>query len=161
MIEGFLFVLTLLTTLSCGLVAGFFFAFSATVMKSLARLPAAQGVAAMQSINVVVINPLVMGALFGTALACAVLVVAAFIEWGEPYAVYLLVGGAVYLVGVVLLTGAYHVPRNDALAKLDPNRPGVASSWSRYVREWTAANHVRTVAPLAAAALLTVALRVT
>jgi uncharacterized membrane protein len=159
-IDGWLFVLTLVTAVACGLVAGFFFAFSATVMKSLARLPAAQGIAAMQSINVVVINPLVMGALFGTALASVVLVVAAFLEWGEPYAVYLLVGGAVYLVGVVVLTGAYHVPRNDTLAKLDPNSPGATSDWSRYVREWTAANHVRTLAPLAAAVLLTIALRV-
>jgi uncharacterized membrane protein len=157
MIEGFLFVLTLVAAIACGLVAGFFFAFSASVMKSLARLPANQGMAAMQSINVVVINPLIMGALFGTALACAVLVVAAFVEWGEPYAVYLLVGGLLYLVGAILLTIVYHVPRNDALATLEP---GAASHWDRYARTWTAWNHARTVLPLAAAAMLTIALRV-
>ena len=159
MIEGFLFVLTLVTALACGLVAGFFFAFSTTVMKALGRLPAAQGVAAMQSINVVVINPLVMVALFGTALACGVLVVAAFVEWGEPYAVYLLVGGLAYLAGVVLLTGGYHVPRNNALATLDPNDRDAESQWNRYVRTWTAGNHVRTIAPLASATLFTIALR--
>jgi uncharacterized membrane protein len=141
-------------------VAGFFFAFSASVMRSLARLPAPQGVAAMQSINVAVINPLVMTALFGTALACAVLVVAAVVEWGEAYALYLLVGGVVYLVGVVLLTIVYHVPRNDALAAIDPDSPGAAGDWSRYVGGWTAWNHVRTIAPLAAATLFTIALRV-
>jgi uncharacterized membrane protein len=141
-------------------VAGFFFAYSASVMQALARLPAAQGIAAMQSINVVVINPVFMGALFGTALACVVLVVAAFLEWGEAYAVYLLIGGAVYLVGVILLTMAYHVPRNNALAAADPNSPDAERLWSRYLKEWTAANHVRTVAPLAAATLLTIALRI-
>jgi uncharacterized membrane protein len=160
MIEGFLFVLTLVTAIACGLVAGFFFAFSACVMKSLSRLPAAHGLSAMQSINVVVINPLVMSALFGTALACAVLVVAAIVEWGEPYAVYLLVGGLVYLVGAILVTIVYHVPRNDALATLDPNDPGAASHWNRYARTWTAWNHARTVSPVAAATLLTIALRV-
>ena len=160
MIDGFLFVLTLVTALACGLVAGFFFAFSTTVMKALGRLPAAQGVAAMQSINVVVINPLVMVALFGTALACGVLVVAAFVEWGEPYAVYLLAGGLAYLAGVVLLTGGYHVPRNNALATLDPNDRDAESQWNRYVRTWTAGNHVRTIAPLASATLFTIALRV-
>ena len=160
MIDGFLFVLTLVTALACGLVAGFFFAFSTTVMKALARLLAAQGVAAMQSINVVVINPLVMVALFGTALACGVLVVAAFVEWGEPYAVYLLVGGLAYLAGVILLTGGYHVPRNNALATLDPNDRDAESQWNRFVRTWTAWNHVRTVSPLASAAILTIALRV-
>jgi uncharacterized membrane protein len=160
MIDGWLFILTLVTALGCGLVAGFFFAYSVSVMQALARLPAAQGIAAMQSINVVVINPVFMGALFGTALACVVLVVAAFLEWGEAYAVYLLVGGVVYLVGVILLTMAYHVPRNNALAAADPNSPDAERLWSRYLKEWTAANHVRTVAPLAAATLLTIALRI-
>jgi uncharacterized membrane protein len=160
MIDGFLFVLTLVTAIASALVAGFFFAFSTLVMKALARLPGAQGMAAMQSINVVVINPLVMTALFGTALACIVLVIAAFVEWGEAYAVSLLLGGMLYLAGVVVVTIAYHVPRNDALAAADPAEPTAASHWARYARTWTAWNHVRTVAPLVSAALFTVALRV-
>ena len=160
MINGFLFVLTLVTAVACGLVAGFFFAFSTTVMKALTRLPAPQGLAAMQTINVVVINPLVMLALFGTGVACAVLVVAAVVEWGEAYAVYLLVGGLLYIAGVVVLTMAYHVPRNDALAAIDPGDAGAADHWNRYARAWTAWNHVRTAAPLASATLLTIALRV-
>jgi uncharacterized membrane protein len=41
------------------------------------------------------------------------------------------------------------VPRNDALAAVAP--------WSRYLDEWTMWNHVRTVAALAAAAALTMA----
>ena len=39
------------SALGCGLIAGVFFAFSAFVMKALALLPPAQGIAAMQSIN--------------------------------------------------------------------------------------------------------------
>jgi hypothetical protein len=42
---------TLGTALGCGLLAGVFFAFSAFVMPALRRLPASQGIAAMQSIN--------------------------------------------------------------------------------------------------------------
>ena len=49
---------------------GVFFAFSAFVMQALARLPPAQGIAAMQSINVAAVTPPFMVALFGTALAC-------------------------------------------------------------------------------------------
>jgi uncharacterized membrane protein len=89
-----------------------------------------------------------------------VLAIAAFVEWGEPYAVYLLLGSLVYLAGVVLLTFVYHVPRNDAMAALDPEDATAASHWTRYARTWTAWNHVRTVAPLASAALFTIALRV-
>jgi uncharacterized membrane protein len=147
MIEGFLFVLTLVTALGCGLIAGVFFAFSTFVMRALARLPAAQGIQAMNSINVTVINPWFMSAFLGTALASVVLVIASFVEWGKPYAVYLLVGGLLYLAGVILLTGGYHVPRNDALVRLDPNAPDAESQWNRYVRTWTAGNHARPSRP--------------
>jgi uncharacterized membrane protein len=41
---------------------------------------------------------------------------------------------------------------------LAPDGPGSADRWSGYVARWTAWNHVPTVACLAAAALLTVAL---
>ena len=43
--------------LGSALIAGIFFAFSSFVMKALARVPSAEGIAAMQSINVVVLNP--------------------------------------------------------------------------------------------------------
>jgi len=43
-------VLTLVAALGCGLVAGIFFVFPTFIMKALARIPAAQGIAAMQSI---------------------------------------------------------------------------------------------------------------
>ena len=50
------------------LISGVFFAFSAFVMKALARLPAQSGADAMRSINVIVINPLFLGVFVGTAL---------------------------------------------------------------------------------------------
>ena len=54
--------------LGSALVGGVFFAFSSFVMKALSRLPAAEGIAAMQSINVVVLNPSFLGAFMGTAI---------------------------------------------------------------------------------------------
>ena len=66
MIDGFARVLTLIWAVGAGLVASIFFAFSTFVMKALNRLPPAQGIAAMQFINVTVINPLFMTAFFGT-----------------------------------------------------------------------------------------------
>ena len=65
-----------------------------------------------------------------------------------------------YLAGVLVLTVAYHVPRNDALAAVDPEDTAAASHWTRYARAWTAWNHARTLAPLVSATLFTVALRV-
>jgi uncharacterized membrane protein len=55
-IDGLVFVLAFVSALGSSLVAGIFFAFSNFVMKALARVPPAQGIAAMQSINVVVLN---------------------------------------------------------------------------------------------------------
>jgi uncharacterized membrane protein len=55
--DGFLFALTLITAVGCGLNAGVFFAFSAFVMPALKRLPPAHGIAAMQSINRLAVTP--------------------------------------------------------------------------------------------------------
>ena len=156
--DELLFTLTLITALGCGLVAGIFYAFSTSVMKALARLPAAQGIAAMQSINITVINPLFMGAFFGTAAACVLVVVLSLLRWNGPEAVYLLTGGLVYLFGAILVTMAFNVPRNNALAAADPQSADGARLWAGYVTSWTAWNHVRTAAALAAVVLLTFAL---
>ena len=160
MMDGFLLVLTLLAALGCGVVAGVFFAFSAFVMKALGRLPVEQGVAAMQAINVAAVTPVFMAALFGTAVACVALTVSALFAWDERFAPYLLVGSALYLVGTILLTITYHVPRNEVLARVEPRGSGAESHWRRYLLGWTAWNHVRAAASLAAAAALTIALHV-
>lgn len=65
MIDDLIFVLTFASALGCGLIAGVFFAFSAFVMKALARLPPVQGIAAMQAINVAVLNRWFFAAFFG------------------------------------------------------------------------------------------------
>jgi len=159
MIDGFPRVLTLISAVGAGLVAGIFFAFSTFVMKALDRLPPAQGIAAMQSINVTVINPLFMTAFFGTAAACAILTIFSLLSWHRPGGVFLLVGGLLYLFGTILVTILFNVPRNEALAAVDPASSEGVRLWAGYVTGWTAWNHVRTAAALAAAASLTIALR--
>jgi uncharacterized membrane protein len=114
----------------------------------------------MQSINVMAVTPAFMMACFGTAVACAALVAWTLLDWHDSFGPYLLAASALYLVGTIGLTMAYNVPRNDALAKVDPHSADAASYWARYVREWTAANHVRVAAGVAAAALLAAALHV-
>ncbi len=158
MIDRVLFPLTLVSALGCGLAAGVFFAFSVFVMHALNRLPPAQGIAAMQAINVAAITPLFMLALFGTAATCVVLAVSSLLRWHEPAAVYLLVGSVLYLVGAILVTIAFNVPRNDALAAVAPDSADGARLWTGYVAGWTAWNHVRTVAALAATASFIIAL---
>ena len=156
--DNFLFALTLLAALGCGLIAGVFFAFSSFVMKSLARLPAGAGIAAMQSINIVVLRSWFMAVFLGTAAVCVLATIYSLFRLQEPGVVYLLVGSALYLVGSFLVTIIFNVPRNEALAKLVPTDSSSASSWSGYIANWTAWNHVRTVAAFAAAVSFSVAL---
>jgi len=156
--DQFLFAFTLLAALGCGLIAGVFFAFSSFVMKALARLPAGVGIAAMQSINIVVLRSWFMAAFLGTAAACVLASIYSLFRLQEPGVVFLLVGSALYLVGSFLVTIVFNVPRNEALAKLVPADPNGASLWSGYVASWTAWNHVRTIAALAAAASFSIAL---
>jgi uncharacterized membrane protein len=155
---GITFALTLLAALGSGLVGGVFFGFSGFVMKALARLRPAQGIAAMQSINMVAVTPPLMIALFGTALACVALVVSSLPKWREPVAMLRLAGGGLYLVGTVLMTIVRNVPMNNTLASVDPESTEGATQWARYVPGWTAWNTVRTVAAIAAAAMLSLAL---
>ncbi len=146
------------TALGAGLVAGTFFAFSTFVMAGLVRLPAAQGIAAMQSINVTVINRLFLGVLLGTTAACVVLAIAALAGWNEPGAGLRLAGSLFYLAGCFAVTMTCNVPRNNALAALSPDSSEAALLWPRFVAEWMFWNHVRTGGALMAAALLILAL---
>jgi uncharacterized membrane protein len=151
-----LYVLTLLAALGSGLMAGVFFAFSAFVMRALGRVSPACGMAAMQSINVAVLNPVFLGAFMGTALLSAVLLVVSVATHASRG---LLAGALLYLAGTFVVTILFNVPRNEALAKLDASSPGAAQSWNSYVKTWTGWNHVRTASALAAAAAFTVSLR--
>ena len=148
----------ILCALGCGLIAGVFFAFSTIVMKALGRLPPAQGVGAMQTINIVVINPWFMTAFFGTALLCIVELIAAFRAWQEPASPYLLAGSVLYLAGTILVTIVFNVPRNNALAAVSPPAAEAAALWNDYLSKWTFWNHVRTIAALAASTLFIIAL---
>jgi uncharacterized membrane protein len=100
-----------------------------------------------------------MGGVFFAA-ACVALTIAALIWLDEPYAGYLLAGSAIYLLGTIALTIGYHVPRNEALAKVEPDSVDAAGHWSGYVADWTRWNHVRGAAALAAAGVFTAALAV-
>lgn len=157
MSDNALATLTILTALGCGLVGGVFFAFSAFVMQALGRLPATQGIAAMRAINVAAPAPLFMTALFGTALGCIVVVVASVSMREGLESILPLAGGMIYLVGTVVVTIAFNVPRNDALAQVDPLGTGAEGHWQRYHAEWTMWNHIRTGTSLTAAVLLAIA----
>jgi uncharacterized membrane protein len=140
-----------------GLVGGVFFAFSTFVMPALARLPATQGTAGMQSINVMAPTPVFMVALFGTALVCILAAIAALDADEEVRTGWALAGAVLYVAGNPVTTMLANVPLNNRLADVEPGTTEGDEVWRDYLRRWTAWNHVRTVTGIAAAALLIVA----
>jgi uncharacterized membrane protein len=150
--------LTVITAVGAGAAGGVFFTFSAFVMPALRRLPASQGIAAMQSINVTAVRAPLMILLFGTAAASVALGIHALFNLGDRREVFILAAAAVYIIGCIVMTAAFHVPRNDALAKLDPNAASSLSDWRSYLSAWTAGNHIRAAAGLIAGTLYIIAL---
>jgi uncharacterized membrane protein len=158
MTDTLLFVLRLAAVLGAGLMAGLFFVFSNTVMAALGRLQPAEGIAAMQSINRVILNPLFLTVFLATPAVCALVVLSSLWRWNDPGAAWLLAGAVVYIAGGFLVTVFVNVPMNNALDAAQPASAEGAALWARYVASWTAWNHVRSVASPGAMALLVIGL---
>ena len=100
-----------------GLMAGLFFVFSVSVMDALAQMRPQEGMKAMQLINRTILNPVFLGAFFGTAIACLGIIMYSAIQRQTGYA--WAIGGAVaYLLGGFLVTASCNVPLNNALDRL-------------------------------------------
>ena len=145
--------------IGAGLNAGLFFIFSVCIMASLARLPAEQGIAAMQAINVVILNPWFLLVFMGTAVLSLILVAGGFIH-GGPARFYLIAGGLLFLAGVILVTMIVNVPMNNALEALQPGSDEAARLWaSTTLVDWVWWNHVRTLSSIGALGCFVMAFR--
>ena len=143
-------VLTFTAALGSALITGTFFAFSAFVMRALERLPTEHGVAAMQSINIAVINPLFLSVFLGTGLVCAVLFVNALFGWNGSRSIWLIAGSLAYILGCLMVTMTRNVPMNKELAGIAAEGSEAARYWPQYVSRWTLWNHARATASLVA-----------
>lgn len=135
--------------IGAALAGGIFFVFSNTVMRALGKIPPAEGARAMQSINVVILNPWFLGLFLGTAV---VAVAAAALHTGNNQ-VLTVIAAALYVFGCIGVTGTRNVPLNDRLAPMDADTEDAQSFWGEYLTRWTRWNHVRTAACVASSAL--------
>lgn len=141
-------ILTIVTLALAGAMAGFFYAYSMSVMWALDAVDPKAAIASMQSINIVVRNAIFFPAFFGTPVAA---LVAAGLWWkagAGQVALLLALAAIVYLAGAFLLTILANVPMNEALAIATiPTDPEQARTlWQSYSGPWTLWNHVRTIA---------------
>lgn len=148
--------LTVVTLALAGAMAGFFYAYTMSVMWALDAVDPKAAIASMQSINIVVRNAIFFPAFFGTPV---VALLAAGLWWkqgGGQVALLLALAAVVYLAGAFLVTIVANVPMNEALAiatiPADPEQ--ARTLWQNYSRPWTLWNHVRTVASFASLLLV-------
>ena len=151
-------VLAVVAMLGSALIGGIFYAFSSFIMKALARMPTEEGIAAMQSINIVVINASFLGAFIGTAVISLMLAVLAIKGWGMPSAPWLLAGALLYLLGTFLVTALGNVPLNEELAAVSATDSSAVAVWEHFLDHWTTLNTLRTTASVTAALSLTIGL---
>ncbi|WP_274425192.1 anthrone oxygenase family protein [Chelativorans sp. YIM 93263] len=135
----------LLAAAGAGVMAGFFYSFSNVVMGALNRVAPQSGIAAMQAINNVVLNPIFLLLFFGTAFLSAVIIGASLLGSVGSGAVLAAGGGAAYLVCIIGVTIIFNVPMNNALALVVPATAEGAAVWAHYLQRWTWWNHVRTL----------------
>jgi uncharacterized membrane protein len=150
-------LLVILCALGSGAIGGVFFAFSNFVMPALARIAPAEGIHAMQAINVTVLNRLFLGTFMGTGLASLAAIVVALLRWDGLSSLCTVLAGATYVLGSILVTMRGNVPLNNALMRISTIDALGEATWLGYVRDWTKWNHVRTIACFVASALFIVA----
>ena len=150
--------LLVIAALGSGLMAGLFCAFSNFVMRALSSIPPAKGISAMQSINVVIINPPFLAVFAGTAGLSLAAVVMGVMNFGVAAYTWALVGGAIYLAGCFAVTAMFNVPLNNMLAVVDADGQEAVDVWNDYLRRWTRWNHLRSMATLVSTTAFLVAI---
>jgi uncharacterized membrane protein len=148
------YVLLILGLLASVLMAGFFYAYSVSVMRGLAAIDPLAAVQAMRSINALIRTPAFFFGFFG---ALAFPLVAALLAPRRSIRLLTLMGGLAYGLGAFLVTVTVNVPMNDALAAATATAENAAQLWRDYAPRWTLWNHVRTAGSIIAVAFLTAA----
>ncbi|WP_220454415.1 DUF1772 domain-containing protein [Nocardioides immobilis] len=134
----------IVATVGAGLVAGLFFAFQTAVMPGLARTDDRTFVAAMQDMNVAILNPVFLTVFTAPLIAFVVAAVTG------PSRVWVIAAGVLYLA-MFVITVAGNIPLNDALLAVGATQDAAALETARQAFEgpWNRLHLIRTVAVVA------------
>ncbi|MEX0320546.1 MAG: DUF1772 domain-containing protein [Puniceicoccaceae bacterium] len=147
-------ILVLVALLGSGLIAGVLYAFSGAVMSALGRIPSAEGIRAMQSINSTIINPLFMLSFIGTAIVSTAVVVFGILGHLGESSIWFSSASLLYIIGTFIITVVGNVPMNEKLDTVNPESGD--AYWRIYLSKWTRLNHFRTICALTACALFAI-----
>lgn len=150
-------IILTLTALTTALMAGLFFAYSCSVNPGLNRLSDAAYLAAMQSINRAIQNPIFFAGFFGAAILLPFSTYRHYEPSPSGRFWLLLAATIIYLVGVLGVTVVGNVPLNEALDAVDlqsATAQEMAARRARFEQPWNRLNTVRTVSAIMAIVLV-------
>lgn len=132
-----------IATIAAGLLAGLFYAYTVSVMPGLARADDRTWVEAMRGINVAIQNGWFMLTFLGAPVLAAV---AGFLYLRSGVPLWWIVAGFGCLVAMLVITGAVHIPMNNAV---DAGGDSYADLRARFEGPWVHWNLVRTAVSIA------------
>jgi len=140
-------ILCQISVIACALVSGVFLTFSDFVMRSLKGTETTAGISIMQVINREVYKTVFMVLLLGMSALSVLLTVYVAVGNSGSASGWVLTGGLIYLVGVLLVTMVANVPMNKNLDLRQGAAAETAAYWrDAYLPRWTFWNSVRTTA---------------
>lgn len=136
----------LAATITSGMMAGLFYAYSISVMPALHRADAAVLVEVMQRINTAITNGWFMLCFLGTLVFGAIATVLYAVDGPAAVFVPVLIGLILYAAQLALTFGL-HIPLNNALDRAGPpgQTPDPAAVRAAFEPRWVPWNHVRTL----------------
>lgn len=144
-------IITVLTVLTLGLIAGLYYGYVCSVNGALGTLTDSEYVKTMQAINIAIQNPVFYLSFFGTLI---LLPLATWVNYQgsiSPKFIFLLVAGVLYIFGSFGVTVAGNVPLNDALANIDVNIASIdkiKGARINFQQRWNLFHNIRTMATI-------------
>lgn len=141
-------IILLITTLSSGLMAGLFFAWSISVTPGLAKVGDKIYLQGFQSMNRAIINPVFLIFFMGLAVLLPLL---SYLYYQSPMGTqfwYIISATILYLVGVMTITFFGNVPMNNTLEilQIDLMKPEQMGSFRLgFEGKWNKLNMIRTI----------------
>jgi uncharacterized membrane protein len=137
-------ILVTTTLVLCGLISGFFYAYSSSVMFGLDASDPQHAIAAMQGINREVRNWVFFPAFFLTPVVGLAAGLLLFRQNQNRAGICLMAAALLYMVGGIAPTMLVNIPMNEALAT-GQIPEDAASYWKDYSAPWTRWNTLRTI----------------
>ena len=155
------YIVLILATLLCSLVAGFVFAFASVVMPGIGDLNDREFLRSFQVMDRVIQNnqPAFMVVWVGSALAIVASGLLGFWQLAGADRMLLIAAVIVYIAGVQLPTATINIPLNNQLQTLDlqaMDETALAEAREAFEPRWNRWNTIRTVLAIVASVLLLV-----